>query len=154
MPVVIVRPEWFTLDGIASATPGWEHENLLPFREENDKRGSDIIIPRSGDGVLPQPRRPTVSLKAIKMRITGEKDQNDADYADPLAGLETNIDYLMAQWVASPGTADGTRTLVWHRRNGTTKTRPAHVLGMPLTDEGGYMVSGVLKLSFPTAAWT
>lgn len=153
MPVVITRPEWFTIDSVPSATPGWEHRHVLPFREEFDQRGSDIIIPGSA-GTLPQKRRRTVTLRAIPIQITGEKDQNDADNADPLAGLEANIDYLMAQWVAPTGATDGTRTLVWHRRNGTTKTAKVHVLGMPLTDEGGYMVSGVLKLSFPLAVWT
>lgn len=148
---VITRPEYFVVNDIPSATPGWEHENLLDFRNI-DQRGGDIPIPRGP--TAPQQRRNTVTLRAVKMFVYGEFDMYGEPYDDPLEGLEANMDALLAGWVAPTGSSDGTRAIVWHKRTDDEVSDSCHVLGLPFTDQGGYMATGPLKLSFPNPLWT
>lgn len=148
MPTV-TRSPYVDIDGVPLATPAWEVLDLAPLLAGPDQRGSDVLIPGAA-GVLPQPRRATVSKRSLPMVVYGDYDQDGAAVADGAAGLIANLDHLRANVTDPTGVGDGTRTLTLHLTGGATRTCPVHVEGMDLGDEGVPAVRAVLRLSFPS----
>lgn len=151
MPITLSLTEYLSIDNIPLAVEGaWEWPDLSPLWEGADKRGRDRLVPGAA-GVVPYPRRATVSRRAIEGYIYGFRDLNGVAFADVRVGLEANVSYLQEELEADPGTADGTRTAVLHLPSGT-KSGPVHVEKLRLSAFGPTSARAVLELSIPGGA--
>lgn len=145
----ITATEYLEINSVPLATPAWRLTDLTSLYDEADVRGDDILIPHSA-GVLAQPRRRTVTKKALPIVVFGDYDLDGVAHTDPREGLAINTAYLMTNVVAPPGTGDGTRDAVWHLWDGSTKAADVHVLGgLGLKRKNPITVEGVLVISIP-----
>lgn len=161
MPL-ITRDEWLEIDGIPLATPAWEILDLSPLEDAAAQRGQDRLIPGAA-GVIPFPRRKTVTVRSLQMVILGTFDQEGVATCATGDGSgeayreavrirrAANKDYLVDNLVTPPGTADGTRAAVLNRVDGSTWSADVHVIGpMQLAPIGWLGYRAVLTLSIPT----
>lgn len=148
MPL-ITRAEYLEIDGIPLATPAWEITDLSPLWDAANQRGSDRLIP-GADGVLPQPRRKTITVKSLPMIIMGDRDQ-EGDYAGEFARaqLRENVDYLIANVVDPPETSDGLRFAILHLPDGDEVSGHVHVSGLQLGMLGPIGLRAILTVSMP-----
>lgn len=106
------------VNGIPLDTYGWSvieggYDDLL---NSPPLRGGDLVMP-GAIGVRPYPRVKTVTPVSISMLIVGELDEDGAPIADPVVGMFTHRDYLVANLgIAEDGDPDrGTVPAVWVR---------------------------------------
>lgn len=150
------------IGGVSMNRPAWMvganesgEGGLLGLITNIEQRGQDRILP-TATGVIPYPRRNTVTTHEIRLLVVGEVDLNGSVNANPTAGLVTNLQYLMANVVAPPGGTDGTRAATYTPPGGAALTADIHVTGM--RQEGYYLRSltawlGRLLISVPEAAF-
>lgn len=149
MPV-ITRTEYLEINGVPLATPAWEIVDLSPLWEGAEVRGADRLLP-GVIGVRPYRRRATVTVKALRMVIYGDKNLDGVVQADVRLGLWNNIAYLRTNVVDPTNVGNGTRTAILRAPGGITRSGPVHVLS-PLklgADLGPTSVRAVLELSIP-----
>lgn len=144
------QAEYLDIGGIPLCVEGaWEWLDLSPLWQGADKRGSDRLVP-GAVGVVPYPRRATVSLRAIEGYIHGFRDYNGVPFADVRDGLEANVAFLQENIEETPATpADGTRVATLHLPSGATKTGDVHVLALRLSAFGPSAARAVWELSIP-----
>lgn len=147
------QEEYLDIDGVALAIDGaWEWLDLSPLWEGADKRGSDRLVP-GATGVVPYPRRATVSRRAINGYIYGFKDYNGVAFSDVRVGLEANIAFLQENIEEPPNPlGDGTRLATLHLPSGATKTGDVHVEKLRIAAFGPAAAKAVLELSIPSGA--
>ena len=151
MPV-ITETEYLEIGGVPLATPAWVIVDLTPMWEGSEVRGRDRLLPGVA-GVKARKRRATVTPKSLHMLIFGERDQDNGVYADPRAGLWTNIAYLRTNVVDPYSTGNGTRTAILHAPGAVTRTGAVHVISpLRLTKLGTITARAVLQLSIPGGA--
>lgn len=144
------RPAWFV--GADESGDG----GLLGLITNIEQRGQDRILP-SATGVIPYPRRNTVTTHELRLLVVGEVDDTGATVANPTAGLVANLQYLMSNVIAPPGGSDGTRAATYTPPGGgSSLSANIHVTGM--RQEGYYLRSkagwlGRLLISVPEAAF-
>lgn len=110
MPPTLTSDELVTIGGVPLAIDGaWRCLNPSELWQGGDVRGSDRPIPGAA-GVLPKPRRHTVTARLLKLVVYGETDHNGDPHADPRAGVWANLAYLRANVADPVATGDGTRT--------------------------------------------
>jgi hypothetical protein len=123
--------------------------NMQDMRNGPMLRGSDVTIPNV-QGVRARRRRATAFPVTLRMYITGAVDPTGDPYADPVAGLWSNINILRAEVVDPPGTGDGTRELLFTDGTETTVTVDVHVVGFTLGEMvAPALIAATLELSFP-----
>lgn len=152
MPV-ITATEYLEIAGVPLATPAWRIVDLSAMFIGPALRGTDRLIPAAA-GVKPYRRRATVTTKPFPMVIFGAKNQEGVANANVRVGLLTNIEYLRTNVIDPLATGNGTRTVIWRRADGTTRTAQAHVLPLELGPLGPTAVRAVLTLSIPTGVFT
>ena len=146
---VVTRTEYLEVNGVALSTPAWWITNLTPEMLASPAvKGKDMDVPHAV-GVLPNPRRVTVTVKQFQMVIVGTADRDGATPANYRAGLVANVEYLLAHLGIGLSTGDGTVTAIWHRWDATTTTGPVHVLGLHVAELNKRVVNAVLELSIP-----
>lgn len=148
----ITAAEYLEVNDVPLATPAWRILDLSALFGSPALRGSDDLIPGVA-GVIPNPRRITVTTLALPMAIFGERDREGVAHPSVREGLMLNIDELLAQ-VAEPATGDGTVEAVWHRADGGTLTADVHVLGLPIRSLGPTAALATLQLSIPQGRFT
>jgi hypothetical protein len=121
MPTVNTSPHFYlSLDDVPLATPAWRLTNLQDLiLVSADVRGEDRVVPFS-PGAIPYPRVVTVTRHSLLLLISGDRDHEDAAYADPLDGWVTNVRYLHDNVIAPVDSGGGTRTAVIHLTNSDT----------------------------------
>lgn len=148
MAALIILAEYLKVDTLPLATPASVITDMSDAWQSAAQRGSDILVPHAA-GVSPRRRRKTVTLRAFPITIFGDRDYEGNAHTSPEAGVVENYDQVMAL-VEPTGTGDGTRTITWHRIDGSEMTAPAHILGLDITRSTRSAKSGVLRMSFPT----
>lgn len=129
---------------------------LLGLITNIEQRGEDRILP-TATGVIPYPRRNTVTPHELRLLVVGDVDSSGTPVANPTAGLVANLRYLMTNVVAPPGGTDGTRAATYTPPGGgAAVTADIHVTG--LRQEGYYLRAkagwiGRLLISVPEAAF-
>jgi hypothetical protein len=102
---------------------------LVKLWTDFDVRGEDRILP-SVTGVIAYPRRMTATRHDLRLLVTGDVNgQTGATPSDATQGLETNLEYLRANFLAPVATATGTRAATLTMPSGSTRTADIHVLG-------------------------
>lgn len=148
MPV-ITHAEYLAINAVPLATPAWVITDLTPLWEGAEVRGDDRLLPGVA-GVKKYRRRATVTRKALPMLVFGQFDQDGNAYADPRAGLWTNIAYLRTNVVDPTNIGDGTREAVLHGPGGVTVSGDVHVISpLKLTILGTITMRAVLEISIP-----
>lgn len=152
MSYVVAAPEYLVIDGIPLSTPAWQTDQLDDLLATSEVRGDDIVVPY-GDGVRPQPRRPTVTKATITLQVVGDTQPNGDLHDSFREGLRLNIEALA--WLASrEGTAaDGTRLAELHLA-GSTRVGRVHVLRARFMRVAPFYATGQMDLSLPAGALT
>lgn len=150
----ITRAEYLSIDGIPLATPAWEILDLAPLWDAANVRGRDRLIPGAA-GVIPYRRRNTVSVRSLPLVIFGSYDQDGNLATDGRIQLRENTDYLIANIVNPPDTAEGTRFAELVLPDGSTVSNDVHVIGpMQFADLGPISLRAILTLSIPDGLLT
>lgn len=125
---------------------------LVPLWADFDVRGQDRLVP-SASGVVPYPRRLTVTRHDLRLLIAGDVDQAGTPVADAIAGLEANLEYVRTNVVAPVVSSTGTRSATLTMPSGATRTANIHVLRLQTES---YLLSdcealhvGTLQISIP-----
>ena len=148
-----------TIDGFAMNRPAWAvtgddsgRGGLLPLWFKFDQRGEDRLLPNAA-GVIPYPRRTTVTRHDLRILVVGDVDAAGAPSATPKATLQNNLSAIVNAVVNPPGGTTGTRTAVLTLAAGV-KTGPIHVIGFEpdqyfLADDVT-ILEGTLQISIPS----
>jgi hypothetical protein len=150
----IIGTEYLVIDDVPLSTPAWVITDHAALWGAGDMRGEDIIIPGAA-GVLPRQRRPTVTKVDLELWIVGHVDWNNVAQANERAGLARNVNHLMTNVAAQPGTPAGTRSAVLHMPPGSTPATlsgPVHVEQFRLAGRGPGAALAQLTLSIPAGA--
>lgn len=146
---VITRTEYLEVNTVPLSTPAWWITNLTPeMLSSSDVKGGDIDIPHA-TGSYPNPRRYAATVKQFQMVINGSSDKDGGTPANFRVGVNTNVDYLLANLGIASTTGAGTVTAIWHRWDATTKTAAVTVLGLHVADLSHRHVTAVLEISIP-----
>jgi len=90
---VITRAEFLEINGVPLATPAWEAEDLSGLYDSPAVRGEDVAVPYH-EGQTPLRRINDAKRVQIPVHVFGDLDHEGATHADPLVGLQANMDYL------------------------------------------------------------
>jgi hypothetical protein len=150
MSYVVAAPEWLEIDGLPLSTPAWQTDQLDDLLATPEVRGDDILVPY-GDGVRPQPRRPTVSKATVNIQIMGDTQPDGTPHASFREGLRLNIAALA--WLAGKDGVDahGTRLATLHLAGATLSGR-VHVLRLRFARTGPMYATAQMELSIPAGA--
>lgn len=153
MSYVIDAPEYLVIGGIPLSTPAWQTDQLDDLIATSEMRGEDILVPY-GDGVRPQPRRPTVTKATVNLQVVGDlKPDGQVHPSGWRIGLRLNMEALA--WLASKNgvASDGTRPAELHLA-GATRVGRVHVLRVRFVRVGPMYATGQMELSLPAGALT
>jgi hypothetical protein len=112
-----------TIDSLSLNTPAWSVVDLTPLWAAFDTRGQNRLIP-GASGVVAYRKRITERDHSLAIVIIGDVDENGDAHTDPVAGLEDNLDTLMA--VLAPD-AGATKSAVLTLPSGTTRTAEVQI---------------------------
>ncbi len=114
MPVILDNsPEYLEVNGVPLYTPAWIILNHTPLRLPPDTVGRNRRLSRGR--VVPMPKYATETVRSLRLHVFGSHDIDGNLYPDSRAGLDANIDFLMANVDTTLLTAPPfTRTAVWH----------------------------------------
>lgn len=153
--MTVTATRYATVNSVPLDTYGWRviaggYDELL---DTPALRGDDLVMPGAA-GVRAYPRVIDVTTVSIGMVINGKKNEAGTPYADPIAGMLTNRDYLEANLGIADDAADATRGTVPFTfvRAGALSTLTADVTVLGLrgwTTRGGGLALVRLDLSFP-----
>lgn len=131
MAYTITETEYISIAGVPLATPAWIHTNLFEFWSGLSTRGQDRVIPGAA-GVLPYPRRPTITPRTIELVIFGDVNWEGTPQTDTRAGLWANVDHLRTNVTDPLVVGDGTRELILYRPDGSAVSCSVQVEGFEL----------------------
>lgn len=94
-------------------------------------RGGDLVMPGAA-GQRPYPRIIDATVKSFSLHVFGYLAQDGTPITDPLEGLITHRDYLLANLGLGESTGDGTVPAVFHR--GSLDDLAGDVTVVALTD--------------------
>jgi len=149
-----------TIDGLSMNRPAWAIigdergvGGYVQLWADFDIRGDDRILP-SATGVIAYPRRMTVKRMDFRLIVVGDVDQAGTPVADSVIGLQNNIEYIRANFLAPVASRDGLRDAVLTMPSGGTRSASIHALGVVtqsygLTECGSIWV-GTLQISIPS----
>lgn len=93
MPITIL-PEWLEIDGETTATPAIKHHDLDPLLSQEDRDDNDTVPYLHGRNAFIGWREQVDEI--ITWHINGFRDPDGVTIANPLDGLEENIEYYRA----------------------------------------------------------
>ena len=149
-----------TLNGVPMKTPAWTCPDLTILWLPPTVRGQDRLVPGSA-GVLPFPRRKTVTEYALDFRVSGMVDMygvpatGSGNGPEEFAMLESNLTYLRQNVFdtdASPN-PDGTVLGVLTMPSGAVRTAYVHVLGFTVNVRVSHILQGTLDISIPAGGF-
>lgn len=114
-----------TIDGVSLNTPAWSVVDLSPLWASFDTRGQNRLIP-GAQGVLAYRKRITERDHSLAIVIIGDVDENGDAHADPVEGLEFNLDTLLAALLPD---SDASKPAVLTLPSGTTRNAEVQVEG-------------------------
>lgn len=100
---------------------------LVNLWADSDVRGKDRIVPTAA-GVIPYPRRLTVTRHDLRLLVVGDVDQAGTPVADSADGLEANIEYIRTNVIAPVASSTGTRAATLVLPSAASRTADIHVL--------------------------
>lgn len=160
MPLIGYEAEGnLTIGGIDMNRPAWAvigdergEGGLLKLWVEFEVRGSDRVLP-SATGVIPYPRRMTVTRHDLRFLVVGDVDSAGTPVADTRSGLRANLEYLRTNVFAPVASSTGTRAATLTVPGGANRTADIHVLRVQTQsyyiDECGSIWVGTLQISIP-----
>ena len=149
MPVAAF-PEYLTIGAVIIGTRASWCTNLYVLRNE-ERRGEDRLIPNLA-GRSPYFRQRDAASHVLELVISADFDSDGVAHADLAAGMEANIAELKA--IADPvTTGDGTRSVTWTRRNGTSVSADCHVGPLTFGDEWDDAILATLDIVVPAGAF-
>ena len=125
MAYEVTRAEYVTIDGVPLATPAWEINDLSELWDVADVLGETQPVPYRR-GVVPFRRAYGGKSVSFPLTVFGAEDPDGVAYLNARAGLAANRDLLVRD-VLRPlqvESGDGTRTLVYHHPDGSTRSGP------------------------------
>ena len=138
-----------TINSIPMMCPAWRVLNLQTLDSAANVRGTDVLIPGLA-GVKARRRRTTVTERSLEMIIRGDRNWAGDTYSNVFQGKKSNVRYLRYYVARPPTTTAGTHSAVLTDADGSTVTRPVHVVGFEVGDIiGAGTVRAVLDLSIP-----
>jgi hypothetical protein len=148
-----------TIDGISMNRPAWGvfgdergEGGLAKLWVEFDVRGEDRILP-SVTGVIPYPRRMTVTRKDLRLVVVGDVNESGSPIADTRIGLQDNLEVLRNSVFEPVASSSGTRAAELLTPNGTVLEADIHVLGVQTQtyhlSECASIWVGTLQISIP-----
>lgn len=144
MPPTISRTSYLEINSVPLATPAWRILDLTPLYGLV-MRGSSEPMPYAA-GAIGYQHRVDYRSVTLPMDVYGRYQSDGTVNANVYAGLDVNIDYLLAN-VVTPSTS--TYAAVWHRASGT-KTANVFVESFEPTRWGAGFVRFGLELSIPS----
>lgn len=151
-----------TINSVSLNTPAWIITNLVDLQLGAELRGQDRIIPHAA-GVVPYPRRFTVTERHLPMLISGDVDRFGTQQSNVHQGLQANLTYLRTNVLDPPNTTTSLRAAVLTLPTGATRAANVHVLGLDIGDQyfgqhvmrggQGYVLRAVLRLSIPAGVF-
>jgi hypothetical protein len=115
------RLEYLVVNSIVLSTPAWEATDLSGLRDAAVVRGENRVIPYK-PGRQPLPRVKDEFRTLIPILVNGDFDPDGDTYADPIMGLDLNLDILREEIFSKCEEGDGTVPIIWHRRDGSEYT--------------------------------
>lgn len=95
-----------TINNVSMHTEAWHVLDLFQLWTFPDRRGDNALIP-SFEGRRAYPRIVDQTVYTLPFFVTGACNEAGVPNADPMAGLQTNLDYLWEE-VVSPDWPDAT----------------------------------------------
>lgn len=125
---------------------------ITPLWGGPDQRGTDLLIPTMS-GVLPMPRRSTVTIYAVPLLLDGAWTVADVATTNMMQGLRDTVEWMRANMGDVTGSGDGTRAITLNDPvSAVTYAADAHVkltLGATI---GGRFMRAAFELSVPSGA--
>ena len=126
---------------------------LLQLWASFDVRGQDRILP-GAPGIIPYPRRMTVTRHDFRLLITGDViGQTGAPATDAIEGLATNFDYLRANVIDPVVSSTGTRASTLTVPGQASRSADIHIIGFVIQSyqlaECGSIAVTTLQTSIP-----
>lgn len=147
----LIQPRGLVIAGvtIGSLAVRAINEGLADFYNRAAIRGDDQMVPYA-QGQIPRRRWVDRTRKLVPIQVDGRYTLSDALHADPVEGLQTNLDVLNRTWRPRHDIRSGTSELAYHLADGTVREGRCHILdlaGRPVSDS---LWHGVVDLSIPT----
>lgn len=141
------RIEYLSINSTPSSTAGWQFD-LLPLRVKT-RRGDNLLLPLASG-------RRAVDLETDEIDVVlpgvifGGFDRDGAAHTVPIIGVDTNFDYLVAQWMGA-----SSYTATWHKRSGATPTATVQVVDLRVGNnpEGLFDVPAAARIRIPAGAF-
>lgn len=141
MPYVITRPsEYIEVNAVPFATPAWEAMDLSAFYDMAALRGEDRVISMA-PGRAPVRQLLDEFTAVIPLSVSGFRDWDDNEYADPMLGLLLNIEHLKANVFAPNPSPPYTWLVRHHRRDGSIYDAQGKAVPPFLPQDDGYASS-------------
>lgn len=135
------------IDDISMHTPAWSVLDLLPLWQFPATRGENILIP-AVDGMLPTPRLIDQTTVQLEIAITGAVNLDGEANANPMIGLQENIDYLNDNIGSPPPLPDTTRPALLTMPDGSMRSADVQCV-LLLRPLAGHDVDGLLVVTIP-----
>lgn len=108
-------------------------------------RGSNLLVPGMA-GVLPGPKRPTVTEMVFPLIMVGAFDEAGVENADAELGLIINRDELRSRLQLPPPLPAITRTATWTRWDGLVLVTEVSTVDVAINDLPGHASDWVLTI--------
>lgn len=141
-----------TINGVDLVGPAWDVVNLRKLWTVTATRGSNVLIP-TVQGKKARRLRVDEVNHTLDMVIIGEYDRLSSENADPVVGLEANINYLRANVTDPTGTGDGTLAATLTMPSGATRTADIQVNSFTIGEGLDSMCLATLDITVPSGAF-
>lgn len=152
---IITRTHYLEVGGVPLATPAWRIRNLSALWAGPELRGDSTLVPHA-DGRKANPRRVDETRMLFPLFVFGDADADGNRYGkdDWELRLLLNAEFLIDN-VISPPAVGATRTAVWHRPDGTTRSAEVQPVGaLDLVWHAPHIQLGVLDLLVPAGVFS
>jgi hypothetical protein len=142
-----------SISAVAMQGPAWHLPDLSGLFRTPDVRYVNQRVPGVDGETTYEPDLDPTRF-SLPLLINGYWDRNGIEYANPWAGLETNLAYLQMNVFLPPSGGDGTRPFVWTTAAGTVISVDIEVLPLAppiLVASGAAAYAATLEISSPNA---
>jgi hypothetical protein len=154
MPPTATADRYLSIDGIPLDTAAWETDQLDALYDRYELVGTPTLHIQGKAGEDAQPVTPGVKRIPVPIVVYGDVDADGVPHANPADGLEVNVEQLRRLARPNLATADGTRTIRWHRPDRDTLTAPGLVAASFQTALQGQAAALLLfDLLLPGGVW-